>query len=48
MRLRHASTADSQWLADTLSRLSRGFRSRIEHRPDGRLTLHPAAGDAPG
>jgi poly-gamma-glutamate capsule biosynthesis protein CapA/YwtB (metallophosphatase superfamily) len=48
MRLRQASTADSRWLAATLGRISRGFGSRIEHRPDGRLILHPAAGDAPG
>jgi poly-gamma-glutamate capsule biosynthesis protein CapA/YwtB (metallophosphatase superfamily) len=48
MRLRHASTADSQWLADTLGRISRGFGSRFEHRPDGHLILHPAAGGAPG
>jgi len=47
MRLRHASAADSQWLADTLGRISRGFGSLIEHRPDGRLILHPAAGGAP-
>jgi poly-gamma-glutamate capsule biosynthesis protein CapA/YwtB (metallophosphatase superfamily) len=39
MRLRHASAADSQWLADTLGRISRGFGSRIEHRPDGPLIL---------
>jgi len=30
MRLRHASTADGQWLAGTLGRISRGFGSRIE------------------
>ncbi len=48
MRLRHASIADSQWLAGTLSRISRGFGTLIEHRPDGRLILHPAAGNAPG
>ncbi len=47
MRLRHASTADSRWLADTLGRISRGFGSRIEHRPDGRLILHPSAADPP-
>ena len=44
MRLRHASAADSQWLADTLGRISREFGSRIEHRPDGSLIVHPPPG----
>jgi poly-gamma-glutamate capsule biosynthesis protein CapA/YwtB (metallophosphatase superfamily) len=48
MRLRRASAAGSRWLAATLGRISRGFGSRIEHRPDGCLILHPAAGDASG
>ena len=39
MRLRHASTADSRWLAATLGRISRDFGSRVEHRPDGHLIL---------
>jgi len=39
MRLRHASAADGRWLGATLDRISRGFGSRIEQRPDGRLTL---------
>jgi poly-gamma-glutamate capsule biosynthesis protein CapA/YwtB (metallophosphatase superfamily) len=47
MRLRHASAADSQWLAATLGQISRGFGSRIEHRHDGSLIVHPAAADAP-
>jgi poly-gamma-glutamate capsule biosynthesis protein CapA/YwtB (metallophosphatase superfamily) len=44
MRLRHASPADSRWLAATLSRVSRGFRSRVELQPDGTLLLHPVVG----
>jgi len=43
MQLRHASTADSQWLASMLSRISRGFGTRTERQPDGTLVLHPAA-----
>jgi len=39
MRLRHASTADTRWLAATLGTISRGFGSRIEHQPGGRLIL---------
>jgi poly-gamma-glutamate synthesis protein (capsule biosynthesis protein) len=39
MRLRHASAADSGWLAATLNRISRRFGSRVEHRPDGTLLL---------
>ncbi len=41
MRLRHASPADSRWLAATLGRISRSFGPQIEHRPDGRLILRP-------
>jgi poly-gamma-glutamate capsule biosynthesis protein CapA/YwtB (metallophosphatase superfamily) len=44
MRLRHASAADSRWLTATLGRISRGFGSLIEHRPDGSLIVHPARG----
>jgi poly-gamma-glutamate capsule biosynthesis protein CapA/YwtB (metallophosphatase superfamily) len=39
MRLRHASLADSRWLAHTLNRVSRPFGSRIEGRPGGPLEL---------
>jgi poly-gamma-glutamate capsule biosynthesis protein CapA/YwtB (metallophosphatase superfamily) len=39
MRLWHASAADGRWLAATLSGISRGFGSRIEHQPDGTLLL---------
>jgi poly-gamma-glutamate capsule biosynthesis protein CapA/YwtB (metallophosphatase superfamily) len=42
MQLRHASPSDSRWLAATLSRISRGFGSRIEPQPDGTLGLRPA------
>jgi poly-gamma-glutamate capsule biosynthesis protein CapA/YwtB (metallophosphatase superfamily) len=45
MRLRHARAADGQWLGAALGRISRRFGSLIEHRPDGRLIVHPAAGD---
>lgn len=41
MRLRQASAADSRWLAATLDRISRGFGSRVECRPDGRLVVQP-------
>ncbi len=41
MRLRHASATDAEWLADTLSEISRGFGSRIERQPGGRLILRP-------
>jgi poly-gamma-glutamate capsule biosynthesis protein CapA/YwtB (metallophosphatase superfamily) len=41
MRLRQASAADSRWLAATLGRISRGFGSRVECRPDGRLVVQP-------
>jgi poly-gamma-glutamate capsule biosynthesis protein CapA/YwtB (metallophosphatase superfamily) len=39
MRLRHASTADAEWLAATLDRISRRSGSRIERQSDGRLIL---------
>jgi poly-gamma-glutamate capsule biosynthesis protein CapA/YwtB (metallophosphatase superfamily) len=39
MRLRHASAADSRWLAATLNRISRQFGSRIDRQPDGTLLL---------
>jgi hypothetical protein len=41
MRLRHASTADTEWLAATLDTISRRFGSRIESQPGGRLILRP-------
>ena len=43
MRLRYASTADSQWIASVLNQISRGFGTRTERQPDGTLVLHPAA-----
>jgi poly-gamma-glutamate capsule biosynthesis protein CapA/YwtB (metallophosphatase superfamily) len=44
MRLRHASTTDSQWLRGTLERISYRFGSRIRHRPDGILILQSQGG----
>jgi len=41
MRLRHASAADSRWLAAALGQISREFGSRVEYRPDGCLIVHP-------
>jgi hypothetical protein len=47
MRLRHAGSADSRWLAATLGQISREFGSRVEYRPDGRLIVHPPPGTLP-
>ncbi len=47
MRLRHASTADSQWMQAVLQRISHRFGSRISHQPDGALILHTPASDHP-
>jgi poly-gamma-glutamate capsule biosynthesis protein CapA/YwtB (metallophosphatase superfamily) len=41
MRLQHASTADGQWLAGVLSRVSQRFGSRVETQADGALILRP-------
>jgi poly-gamma-glutamate capsule biosynthesis protein CapA/YwtB (metallophosphatase superfamily) len=41
MRLRHASTTDSQWMRAALERISQPFGSRIRYRPDGTLILQP-------
>ena len=43
MRLRHASPADSRWLAETLRRISRRFGAQVEQQPDGTLLVHAAA-----
>ena len=43
MRLRHASTADSQWMGAVLGRISHRFGSQISHQPDGALLLQPRA-----
>jgi poly-gamma-glutamate capsule biosynthesis protein CapA/YwtB (metallophosphatase superfamily) len=43
MRLRHASTADSQWMRAVLERISHRFGSQISHQPDGPLILQPPA-----
>jgi poly-gamma-glutamate synthesis protein (capsule biosynthesis protein) len=45
MRLRHASAADSQWMAAVLERISHRFGSRISHQPDGTLILRPPPSD---
>jgi poly-gamma-glutamate capsule biosynthesis protein CapA/YwtB (metallophosphatase superfamily) len=47
MRLRHASTADTQWMQAMLERISRPFGSLISHQPDGTLILQPPASDHP-
>ena len=41
MRLRHASSTDSQWMQAALERISQPFGTRISHRPDGTLMLQP-------
>jgi len=48
LRLRHASTADSQWLATTMTRISRRFGSRIGLQLDGTIALRAAEGAVPG
>ncbi len=47
MRLRQASTADTEWMRRVLVRISQGFGSRFSHQPDGTLTLHPRAAGIP-
>jgi len=42
MRLRHAPAADRQWLTAILDRISHGFGTRIDLRPDGMLALRAA------
>jgi poly-gamma-glutamate synthesis protein (capsule biosynthesis protein) len=39
MRLHQAPAADRQWLRTVLDRISRGFGSRVDLRPDGMLAL---------
>ena len=41
LRLRQAPAADRQWLRTVLERISRGFGSRVDLRPDGMLALRP-------
>jgi poly-gamma-glutamate synthesis protein (capsule biosynthesis protein) len=41
MRLEHASTEDTAWLRTTLDAVSREFGTRVDHEPDGTLTLRP-------
>ena len=48
MRLRHANTADSQWLRLVLERISRDFGTRVSHQPDATLILpEPSQRPAP-
>jgi poly-gamma-glutamate synthesis protein (capsule biosynthesis protein) len=42
MRLHHAPAADRKWLTATLDRISHGFGSRVDLRPDGMLALRLA------
>jgi poly-gamma-glutamate synthesis protein (capsule biosynthesis protein) len=42
MRLHHAPAADRRWLKTVLDRISRGFGSRVDLRPDGMLAWRPA------
>ncbi|MBA4860238.1 CapA family protein [Streptomyces sp. PSKA54] len=39
MRLRHASSKDSEWLRAVLDRISEGFGLRVDREPDGALAL---------
>jgi poly-gamma-glutamate capsule biosynthesis protein CapA/YwtB (metallophosphatase superfamily) len=47
MRLRQAPAADRQRLTALLDRISQGFGSRIDLRPDGMLALRPAPSRVP-
>lgn len=42
MRLRRASTADSRWLATTLTRVSGALGTRVDLQPDGILLVKPS------
>jgi poly-gamma-glutamate capsule biosynthesis protein CapA/YwtB (metallophosphatase superfamily) len=46
-RLQHAPAADRQWLQAVLDRISRGFGSRVDLRPDGMLALRPRTSPNP-
>ncbi len=39
MRLRHASTTDTEWLRSVLERASRQFETRVDRVPDDTLAL---------
>jgi len=41
LRLRRASAIDTQWLRNTLERVSVGFRTRVELEADGALLVQP-------
>ena len=45
MRLRHASTTDSQWMQAVLARISHRFGSTVSRQPDGALIVQPPASD---
>jgi poly-gamma-glutamate capsule biosynthesis protein CapA/YwtB (metallophosphatase superfamily) len=42
MRLRHASTADSEWLRSVLETISSRFAIRVSRQPDGMLVVRPS------
>jgi hypothetical protein len=42
MWLHQAPAADGQWLRAVLDRVTHGFGSRVDLRPDGMLALRPA------
>jgi poly-gamma-glutamate synthesis protein (capsule biosynthesis protein) len=41
LRLRHASSADTDWLRSTLERASRRFETRVDREPAGTLAVRP-------
>ena len=41
MRLRHASSGDSEWLRSVLEAISSGFGCRVSRLPDGVLVVRP-------
>ncbi|HTX85344.1 MAG TPA: CapA family protein [Streptosporangiaceae bacterium] len=43
MRLRHASTADSEWLRRVLETISSRFGARVSRLPDGALVVRPGS-----
>jgi poly-gamma-glutamate synthesis protein (capsule biosynthesis protein) len=43
LRLTHASAVDTEWLRDTLERVSGGFGTRVELEADGTLLVEPGA-----
>ncbi|CFT30299.1 poly-gamma-glutamate synthesis protein [Mycobacterium tuberculosis] len=43
MRLQRASQTDTEWLRNTIERISRRFGIRVVTRPDNLLEVVPAA-----